>query len=123
MVRSLNHAVGAPPKLDEAKRDQLLEALRRGATRYDAAGLVGVDRSTLYRARQSDPAFDAAVLRAEGEAAQKVMDVIWASIEGGDARTATWWLEHRRPRQWGDKSTSHDNDREEDELGEIAFLK
>ncbi|HYW90810.1 MAG TPA: hypothetical protein VFB50_23775 [Chloroflexota bacterium] len=121
-ARSYNHTVGAPLKLDQAKRNQVLEALRRGATRYDAASLVGVDRSTLYRARQADADFDAAVLQAEGQAAQKALDVIWAAIEGGDAKTASWWLEHRRPRQWGDKTTGQDNDRNEDQDGEIAFL-
>jgi hypothetical protein len=84
---------------------------------------VGVDRSTLWRVRQADPEFGAAVLHAEGEAARKVMDVIWGSIENGDAKAAMWWLEHRRPRQWGEQTTRYDNDRDEDEHPELAFLR
>lgn len=56
------HLVPKPAQLRrQEKKDKAIEALRKHGTLLAAAKLSGVSRSTLYRWREEDPAFEAQV--------------------------------------------------------------
>ena len=87
-------------KRTSAHQEAILEALRRGATREAAAFAAGVDRVTAWRWTQDDPQFAAEVAQACGQAevsmTQRVVDAA-----ASDWRVAAWWLERRRPGDFG----------------------
>lgn len=56
---------GRPAKLDDARRALLLKLLKQGQYRKHACALAGIHTNTLITTMRSDPAFKAAVQKAE----------------------------------------------------------
>jgi hypothetical protein len=87
-----------PNKATPIRRGALLEALRQGASREVAAAVAGIDRTTLWRWTRYDPTFAEEVERADAEAEMAMVKVIH---DANDWRASAWWLERRRPHEWG----------------------
>ena len=82
------------------RRAALLEALRLGATRSQAAAAAGLSRVTLWRWLQEDPELAAAVEQADGLAELAMIRTLYeASMR--DWKAAAFWLERRHPAEWG----------------------
>jgi hypothetical protein len=92
--------MGRRSKATEARIEALLVALRAGNTREAAAGHAGIDRTTLYRWLERDPALRTRVEKAEADAEVRFEAQV-AQGAGEDWRAAAWWLEHRRPKSYG----------------------
>jgi hypothetical protein len=93
--------VSRPTKLAPALQESLLSALRAGATRQAAAAHVGIDRTQLWRWTERFATFRNAVERAEADAEVRHTATIMAAANNGDWRASAFWLEHRRPQEWG----------------------
>lgn len=78
----------------------IVNALRAGSTRRIAAASAGIDHATLYRWLDFDPAFRAQVERAEAEAEVRCVSLV-AKAASTNWRAAAWWLERRRPADYG----------------------
>lgn len=78
----------------------LLKSLRAGNTRTAAAATAGVDRHTLARWLATKAPFCTAVEKAEAEAEQRAVGQIRSAMRS-NWTAAAWWLERRRPKDWG----------------------
>ena len=74
--------------------------MRKGATRTTAAAAAGVDRVTVWRWTQDDPAFAAEVEGADADAEIAMTNVLNEAARR-EWRAAAWWLERRRPESYG----------------------
>ena len=92
--------MGRRSKATEARIEALLVALRAGNTREAAAGHAGIDRTTLYRWVERDPAVRARVEKAEADAEVRFAAQV-AQGAADDWHAAAWWLERRRPKSYG----------------------
>lgn len=102
-----------PDKLTPERQDRIVTAIRAGNTREAAAAHAGITDRTLYhwlakgRKARSDckcRQLFQAVKKAENEC--ELMSV--AIIRQAASRhwtAAAWWLERRRPDQWGRKES------------------
>lgn len=91
---------GRPSKLTPARRELILEALRQGSTRTAAAAAAGIDKSTLFEWLRIFPIFSDAVKKAEAEAELSSVQTI-RKAAADTWQAAAWWLERRRPAEWG----------------------
>ena len=78
----------------------ILEALRTGATRAAACAVAGVTPRTLQR-WQGDETRQNTLAQAEAEAEVYMVGVIRKAAEAGSWKAAAYWLERRRPDEWG----------------------
>lgn len=76
------------------------QALMVGATKRAAAAHAGIDDNTLHRWIHDDPAFRALVEAAEGAAEMTYVTAVYRAATT-DPKTAMWWLERRRPKEYG----------------------
>jgi len=89
-------------------KQSILDAVRDGCTRHDAAAAASVSESTLYRwlragrkaTRGMYAEFVTAVKKAEAEAVNRNVRIITKAAETA-WQAAAWWLERRRPRDFG----------------------
>ena len=88
----------------QAKKNALLEALRRGHTRKAAVQLAGVHVDTLHEWCKKDPKFSEQVLISEAQAEDYCLGVVMSAAKV-DALNARWWLERRRPDDYARKET------------------
>jgi hypothetical protein len=106
--------MGRPTKLTPEMQKKLCDVLAAGATRQDAAYHAGLRVQTLYdwlkrgRAAQSGlfREFSDAVKAAEAQCAIRCAAVIQRAAQGSaeappEWKAACWWLERRRPKQFG----------------------
>jgi hypothetical protein len=107
--RCAEHDAAADARAQEQKK-AFLERLRTGEVAMkSAAAAVGVDQSTIWRWRQEDEAFDAAVLTARASAdairVGMVEDSLFRRIVLGEAAAAEviFWLKNRAPDRWRDR--------------------
>lgn len=104
---------GRSYRLTDDGRARLLDAIRAGHTRQDAARAAGIGVSTLFRYLQDGRASKSgrwrelweAVKEAESEAARASVSIIRTAAQE-NWTAAAWWLERRRPGQWA-KRTEH----------------
>ena len=89
----------------------ICDTLRCGSTYRDAAQSAGITRETLYhwlkKADNGDErytAFATAVREAESACANIHCERIMRESEDGDWKAAAWWLERRRPDEFGRQS-------------------
>lgn len=76
------------------------QALQVGATKEAAAAHAGIDDNTLYRWMRDDPAFASLVAAAEAAAEMTMTTAVYRAVST-DPKMAAWWLERRRPKQYG----------------------
>jgi len=100
-----------PDKLTPERHERIVEAIRLGNTREAAAAYARVGERTLYRwlakgqqARNGSKCRQLwqDVKEAENEAELTSVAIIRAAAEK-QWTAAAWWLERRRPDQWGRK--------------------
>jgi transposase len=93
--------VGRPSKRTPDREARLLEALRAGNTRSAACHYAGIDQGTLanWLARYSD--FSDAINKAEADAEVRMVAQIARAAHDGTWTAAAWWLERRRPDDYG----------------------
>lgn len=83
------------------QRQRLLEALRQGSTRRRACALAGISEDTLARWQRENADFAGAVIKAENQAELTFVKTLLKAAKRGDVRAAKFWLERRRPQEWG----------------------
>jgi hypothetical protein len=93
-----------PTKRTPETEAKILNALRVGASRKDAADAAGVDYSNFLRWTEQFREFREAVTRAEGEVAARMTARLYqeATKDGGDWKASLEWLKRRRRDDWGD---------------------
>ena len=79
----------------------VLAALENGCTRRAAAGHAGIHHATLYRWMDADATFRDEVEKAENVAEAKATVLVQKAAFEGQWTAAAWWLERRRPEQYG----------------------
>jgi hypothetical protein len=93
------------PKYDANRERRIVDALRGGNTLKAAAAYAGVDETTLHRWRKRYAGFASRVDLAQAEAEVTVVTHLVAAVQGGDVAAAKFWLERRRPDDWGPKTS------------------
>ena len=93
--------VGRPSKRTPEREARILQVLEAGNTRRAACEYVGIDQDTMSRwcARYAD--FADRVRKAEAQAEIQAVAIIRQGIRNGDTADAKWWLERRRPDDYG----------------------
>jgi hypothetical protein len=97
-------------KIDSVVEAKILKALRQGSTRRAAAGYGGVASDTFERMLKRSADFAAQVELAEAEVEVAIVNDVRRAIHNGDTAAAKFWLERRRPNEWGAKITDADQD-------------
>jgi hypothetical protein len=92
--------VSRPPKYNEQRAERVLEAIRAGATRRAAAGHAGVSPDTLERWQRRYAGFADSLTRAEDDIEVRTVALIQQAAQT-DWKASAWWLERRRPRDYG----------------------
>lgn len=100
--------MGRPSKLTPEAQDALVQAVRLANPFGNACRMVGIDRSTLYRAMQADPTFRDRVTRARAEAVNDCIQVVRSAAADPthprQADHAEWYLERTEPEDFGRKN-------------------
>ena len=102
--------MGRPTKLTPETQKRIIDALKIGATRLDAALSAGVSYESFneweVKGRQARSGvywqFWQAVMQAEGEARLRYTSVIARAANDGDWRAALEYLKRRDRAHWGD---------------------
>ena len=99
-----------PSKLDAARTARVCEALALGVSIEAAAAHAGISAGCLHdwmaRGRKGEARFREffeAVTRARDGAEVRFAAVVAKAAKEGNEAAARWWLERRRPDQWGRK--------------------
>jgi predicted DNA-binding transcriptional regulator YafY len=79
----------------------VLTALEAGCTRRAAASAADVHHATLYRWMDADATFRDAVEKAENVAEARATTLVIKAAYEGQWTAAAWWLERRRPDNYG----------------------
>lgn len=93
-----------PYRLDQTTHNQLIDAATRGATNRDAATIVGIAETTLWRwLTMENPSPNLAKLQqdyaqAKANARQRSVELI---ANSDDWRAHAWLLERVDPKHWG----------------------
>jgi len=90
-----------PTKLTDKVQKRLTDALRAGNTRRAACAFAGISEDSLARWEKAGGDFQAAVAEAEASAEVRAVALIQQAAGSGNWRAAVWWLERRRPNEWG----------------------
>jgi hypothetical protein len=91
--------------LDLQKRSEVAVAIKSGASRRMAAGMVGCHHATIARTAERDPAFAKQLQDAEsGVDLGALKRIQEASAENKNWRAAAWVLERRHPEEFGRKT-------------------
>lgn len=88
--------MGRTSKRTPQREQAILNALRLGNTRRNAAAYAEVDHATFYRWLASDATFRDAVEKAEADAEARFLGQIAKAAADGTWTAAAWWLERRR---------------------------
>lgn len=91
---------GRPSKHTPEREARLLEALRAGNTRKDASLYAGIDLHTFAR-WMNNATFATAIEKAEADAVVRNVAQIAKAAQDGTWTAAAWWLERRRPEDYG----------------------
>lgn len=92
--------VGRPTKRTPEREQRLLTALAAGNTRKAACHYAGIDLHTLGRWMQI-ATFATAIEKAETDAEVRFVAQIAKAAQDGTWQAAAWWLERRRPLDYG----------------------
>lgn len=117
-----NTGPGRPTKYTPANRKKILDALKNGALRKDAAEAAGVGTSTFSEWLNQFPEFSEAVEAAEAEVANACAARIVqeARDPSGDWKAALEYLKKRRRNDWGESLDLKVKNMTDDELIAVA---
>jgi hypothetical protein len=90
----------ATSKLTPALQAALCSVLAAGGTRRACCAHVGIDSAQFYRWLERAAAFRSAVEKAEADAELRYTAII-ATAASESWQAAAWWLERRRPDDYG----------------------
>jgi len=90
-----------PTKRTPALEQRLMGALRAGNTRRAAASFAGVSEDSLQRWERRSAAFADALKKAEADAEVRHVANIAKAAQDGTWQASAWWLERRRPDDYG----------------------
>ena len=93
--------MGCPTKRTDANRATILRALKHGASYKRAAEAAGISYETFRTWRESDPAFSAALQKAQAAMTAKALRAIEEAHQSGAWQAAAWWLERTFPEEYG----------------------
>lgn len=93
---------GRPTKINEKERAEILQNLEDGASLKSAAEAAGVDYTTVYRLRRSDPVFARGAKKAVQAGKMKLIRTV---ANAGTWQAAAWMLERRFGEEFGRKDT------------------
>jgi len=96
--------MGRPTVMTPEVIAKLEYAYSVGATDAEACNYAGIDKATLYRFTNESKTFAARRDNLKETMPLKSRCVISASIEKGDVNTAKWYLERRKPEEFGAKT-------------------
>lgn len=88
-------------KLSDSRIATVLEALRIGCSRRVAAASAGISDDTLRRWASRSPMLQLEIEKAEAEATMAAVESVRRAAICGDWRASAWWLERRKPEEWG----------------------
>lgn len=104
--------MGRPTKLDDLTAKRIVDAVAAGVSRVGAAKSAGVGKSTLMewlqRGRDGEqPYADFAdqIRKADGQIEHRVVSALLNQIEEGHVGAMCFWLERRRPEEWGKRDS------------------
>jgi len=96
-----------PTKLTPVTKEDIIKALRAGNSRRDSALYAGISETTFYswmaRGREGEPLYSEfleAVEKAEAQSVVRNVAIIQRAAEE-TWQAAAWWLERKRPDDWG----------------------
>lgn len=100
---------GRPRLFTPERAAAILQAISEGATRDQAAQAAGVHKATFLRWMADGDAEVTGLLRdfcdrvreADAQVTVRMCRVITSAAEGGTWSAAAWWLERRRPMDFG----------------------
>ena len=101
-----------PTKYSAARAEAICAHLRSGATRTASVAAVRVSYDAFRRWQKSNAEFASAVMQAEAECSIMMTKVIWDAAMSGEWRASLWWLERRRPQEWGRYASTSIDDAE-----------
>jgi hypothetical protein len=81
----------------------IVKALKTGCSRRDAYGFAGINADTFHEWIKRDTEFTEAVEKAECEAAVHYTTIIIQAADKKNWQAAAWWLERKRPDDFGRK--------------------
>jgi hypothetical protein len=84
----------------EIIKQQILEGLNGGLSRYKACENAGISLATFYRWLKQDKKFAKEVAEAEEVAVMMVEDALYVKAVKGDVRAMIFFLTNRRPNRW-----------------------
>lgn len=94
-------------KLTDRTKEDIVKALKAGNSRRDSALYAGISEATFYswmaRGREGEPLyaeFLEAVEKAEAQSVVRNVAIIQRAAEE-TWQAAAWWLERKRPDDWG----------------------
>ena len=87
-------------KRTRVRRERILDALQKGVPRHTAATVAGIDRTTFWRWLADDASLRSDVEQAEAAGELALLENINEAAKV-DWRAAAWWLERRRPEDYG----------------------
>lgn len=87
-----------------AKMDKIITALKAGNTRTDAYHYAGISGTVFYDWMKVDPEFYDQVIQAEAVAVVNHVTRIAQAAAEGNWQAAAWWLERRKPLEYGKAS-------------------
>jgi hypothetical protein len=90
-----------PAYLEDGRVITILTALASGNTRTAAAAYAGINRGTFYKWLERRPSFARAVEKAEADAEVRAAATVLKAAQKGTWQAAAWWLERRRPADYG----------------------
>jgi hypothetical protein len=81
----------------------IVKSLKTGCSRRDAYGYAGIDQNTFHHWMDADREFKESIEKAECEAAVHYTSIIISAADKKNWQAAAWWLERKRPDDFGRK--------------------
>ena len=104
-------------KLNTEVTNAICQALRAGNTRHDSAVYGGICETTFYEwlkkadeGKEPYTEFSEAVKKAEADAIVRNVAIIQKAANDGTWQAAAWFLERRRPDDWGRDRNTNNNE-------------
>ena len=99
-MKTKKRPTGRPTKIDNAVKEKVLACLTVGASIRDAADYVGIDVTTLFRARKTDESFAMGVKQAIKKGKLRHLNKLAKATAW---QASAWMLERRWGREYGRK--------------------